>query len=228
MMTDAPTDAPAPQGGENAAGPAPAGPMGDSLSSTAAARVVVVTGMSGAGKTLALKSLEDLGYEAVDNLPLSLLGSLVRPGELQRPLAIGIDIRTRDFGVVSMLAEMDRLMATGKLDMHLVFVDCDDEVLRRRYTETRRRHPLAVDRPLIDGIRHDWEEGDLVVVDHWAWHQHFNSDPDLTARLIRVHNFSGPYDAMRALLDPMVLEEEEPNSEPDVATVIWPPDRRPE
>jgi len=157
MMTDAPTDAPAPQGGENAAGPAPAGPMGDSLSSTAAARVVVVTGMSGAGKTLALKSLEDLGYEAVDNLPLSLLGSLVRPGELQRPLAIGIDIRTRDFGVVSMLAEMDRLMATGKLDMHLVFVDCDDEVLRRRYTETRRRHPLAVDRPLIDGIRHERE-----------------------------------------------------------------------
>jgi gentisate 1,2-dioxygenase len=81
---------------------------------------------------------------------------------------------------------------------------------------------------VIDGVRHDWKEGDLVVVDHWAWHQHFNSDPDLTARLIRVHNFSGPYDAMRALLDPMVLEEEEPNSEPDVATVIWPPDRRPE
>jgi gentisate 1,2-dioxygenase len=81
---------------------------------------------------------------------------------------------------------------------------------------------------VIDGKRVDWEEGDLVVVDHWAWHQHHNSDPDLTARLIRVHNFAGIYDAMRCLLDPMTLEEEEPNSEPDVATVIWPPDRRPD
>jgi gentisate 1,2-dioxygenase len=81
---------------------------------------------------------------------------------------------------------------------------------------------------VIDGKRYDWEEGDLVVVDHWAWHQHHNSDPDLTARLIRVHNFAGIYDAMRCLLDPMTLEEEEPNSEPDVSTVTWPPDRRPD
>ena len=81
---------------------------------------------------------------------------------------------------------------------------------------------------VIDGVRHDWEEGDLVVVDHWAWHQHFNSDPELTARLIRVHNFSGIYDAMRCLLDPLPLEEEEPNSEPDVTHVTWPPDRRPD
>ena len=63
-------------------------------------RVLLVTGMSGAGRTAALKSLEDIGYEAVDNLPLSLLASLVKPsvGAL-RPLAIGIDIRTRDFAV---------------------------------------------------------------------------------------------------------------------------------
>jgi len=80
---------------------------------------------------------------------------------------------------------------------------------------------------VVDGIRYDWENGDLVVVDHWAWHQHFNSDPELTARLVRVHT-SGLYDAMRAVLDPIVLEEEQPNSEPDVSTVIWPPDRRPE
>jgi quercetin dioxygenase-like cupin family protein len=81
---------------------------------------------------------------------------------------------------------------------------------------------------VIDGVRYDWEEGDLVVVDHWSWHQHFNSDPELTARLIRVHNFSGIYDAMRCLLDPLPLEEEEANSEPDVSHVVWPPDRRPE
>jgi gentisate 1,2-dioxygenase len=81
---------------------------------------------------------------------------------------------------------------------------------------------------VIDGVRHDWEEGDLVIVDHFAWHQHFNSDPELTARLVRVHTTAGIMDAMRGLLDPLVISEEEPGSEPDVTTVIWPPDRRPD
>ncbi len=169
MMTDGSCDAPQSSGesaggddaGEGRESGRPAGPPG---------KVVLITGMSGAGKTLALKALEDLGYEAVDNLPLSLLGLLVRPGEPGRPLAIGIDIRTRGFGVSSMLTEMDRLMHGRRLDMRLLFVDCDDDVLGRRYTETRRRHPLAVDRPLIDGIRHERElvsplkaRADLVV-----------------------------------------------------------------
>lgn len=79
----------------------------------------------------------------------------------------------------------------------------------------------------IDGQRIPWQAGDLVVVDHWAWHQHFNSDPDATARMIRVHNFAGIYDAMRVVLDPLQLHEEEPNSEPDVSHVVWPPDHRP-
>lgn len=119
-------------------------------------RVVVVTGMSGAGKTTALKALEDLGYEAVDNLPLSLLPSIVQPpAATARPLAIGVDIRTRDFGVDPFVHEIDRLMADPRLDVMLLFLDCDDEVLQRRYTETRRRHPLAVDRPLRDGIEHE-------------------------------------------------------------------------
>jgi gentisate 1,2-dioxygenase len=81
---------------------------------------------------------------------------------------------------------------------------------------------------VIDGQRVDWEEGDLVIIDHFAWHQHFNSDPELTARLVRVHNVAGVIDAIRGVLDPLSLSEEEQNSEPDVATVIWPPDRRPE
>ena len=119
------------------------------------ADVVVVTGMSGAGKSLTLKWLEDLGYEAVDNLPLSLLGPLLRGGEPGRPLAIGIDIRTRDFGAQSMMAELDRLHEETKVPLFLLFVDSDDEVLGRRFTETRRRHPLAVDRPLLDGISHE-------------------------------------------------------------------------
>ncbi|MCC7166103.1 MAG: RNase adapter RapZ [Rhodospirillales bacterium] len=131
-----------------------------SAETTAAAipspRMVIVTGLSGAGRTSALKELEDLGYEAVDNLPLSLLPSLVRPGETQaRPLAVGIDIRTRDFGAGPVLAEIDRLLAEAHLDLTLLFIDCEDEVLARRYTETRRRHPLAQDRPLLDGIGHE-------------------------------------------------------------------------
>ncbi|HEX6979131.1 MAG TPA: RNase adapter RapZ [Alphaproteobacteria bacterium] len=117
-------------------------------------RIVLVTGMSGAGKTSALKALEDAGYEAVDNLPLSLLESLVRPGDSAgRPIAIGIDTRTRDFGTGAFLSAIDRLRAGPSFSVRVLFLDCDDEVLRRRFTETRRRHPLAMDRPVMDGIR---------------------------------------------------------------------------
>ena len=119
-------------------------------------RVVLVTGMSGAGRSSTLKTFEDMGYEAVDNLPLSLLATLVRPdGGHRRPLAIGVDIRTRDFGVDPFVAELDHLMDHGDLDVRLLFLDSTDEVLCRRYTETRRRHPLAGDRPVIDGIMHE-------------------------------------------------------------------------
>ncbi|HEY6336080.1 MAG TPA: RNase adapter RapZ [Alphaproteobacteria bacterium] len=119
-----------------------------------AAKVVLVTGLSGAGRSTALKILEDLGYEAVDNLPLSLLSSLVRPGDrLGRPLAIGVDIRTRDFAVDPLLRVIDGLMTQTGVAPSLLFVDCEDEALQRRFTETRRRHPLADDRPVVDGIR---------------------------------------------------------------------------
>lgn len=119
-------------------------------------RLVLVTGMSGAGRSIALKSIEDLGYEAVDNLPLSLLGALLNPTlGARKPLAIGVDIRTRDFGAQPFLDELDALMSRRDLEVTLIFLDCDDDVLRRRYTETRRRHPLAVDRPVTDGIEHE-------------------------------------------------------------------------
>lgn len=124
------------------------------------ARVVFVTGMSGAGRSSALKALEDIGYEAVDNLPLSLIAGLLAPvsrkaARRSPPLAIGVDIRTRDFGVAALLETLDALMAQSDLDAHLLFLDASDDVLLRRYTETRRRHPLAVDRPVRDGIAHE-------------------------------------------------------------------------
>jgi len=137
------------------------GKAGDSSAANGAAvrRVILVTGMSGAGRTTALKSLEDIGYEAVDNLPLSLLASVARPaqGDLTagggRPLAIGVDIRTRDFGVDPVLDELDRLVRDAGYDVRTVFLDCDDEVLMRRYAETRRRHPLDSEKAVPDMIQ---------------------------------------------------------------------------
>lgn len=121
---------------------------------TARDRIVLVTGVSGAGRSTALKSFEDLGYEAVDNLPLTLLESVVLGGAPERPpLAVGIDIRTRDFGVTSLIAMLDQLLSSGQVNVTLLFLDCEDDVLVRRYTETRRRHPLAGDRPIADGLR---------------------------------------------------------------------------
>lgn len=117
-------------------------------------RLTLVTGMSGAGRTSALRALEDAGYEAVDNLPLSLLPSLIRPEDAPgRPLAIGVDTRTRGFAVEPFLATLERARGQADFDVRLLFIDCDDEVLRRRFTETRRRHPLAMDRAVTDGIR---------------------------------------------------------------------------
>lgn len=75
----------------------------------------------------------------------------------------------------------------------------------------------------IDGVKHPWQAGDLIVVDHWAWHQHFNDDPERTARLIRVHNFDALYDMIRILLDPMDLFEEPPVLDaPDLSRIVWP------
>jgi len=133
-------------------------PVGKPGGKAAPRRVVLVTGMSGAGRTSALRALEDAGYEAVDNLPLSLLPSLIRSEDVQteaqpRAVAIGVDTRTRGFAARSLLVSVDALRTEASIDLALLFVDCDDESLRRRFTETRRRHPLATDRPLADGIR---------------------------------------------------------------------------
>ncbi len=114
---------------------------------------VVITGMSGAGRSLALKNLEDLGFEAVDNLPLSLLATVIEgAGDLTRPLALGIDSRTRGFAVEGLAEQIHGYRSAGGTPPLLVFLDCEDEVLARRFTETRRRHPLAMDRPVVDGI----------------------------------------------------------------------------
>ncbi|SFR98756.1 RNase adapter RapZ [Sphingomonas jatrophae] len=124
-------------------------------------RLLLVTGLSGAGKTTALKTLEDLGWETVDNLPLALLDRLLATApapasEGERPLALGIDARTRGFDPDALLERLGRLRETGT-DAATLFLDCSGAELVRRFSGTRRRHPLALDRPAADGIARERE-----------------------------------------------------------------------
>ncbi len=126
--------------------------------------MLVITGMSGAGKASTLKALEDLDYEAVDNLPLGLVEALLASAEggdageraLARPLAFGIDTRTRAFEAEALVARLRALRGEG-VDVRLIYIDCSDDELVRRFSETRRRHPLAADRPAADGIGRERE-----------------------------------------------------------------------
>ena len=113
-------------------------------------RIVLVTGLSGAGKSSILHTLEDLGYETVDNPPFSLLDELL--SRTDRALAIGLDARTRGFATAAVLAAIERLKAETGVTPELIFATADDAVLLRRYTETRRRHPLAPQGQVRDGI----------------------------------------------------------------------------
>ncbi len=131
-------------------------------------RVVLVTGLSGAGRSSILRVLEDLGYEAVDNPPLTLIEELAC--RTDRPVAIGIDARSRGFDAAATFAALDRLRQMDALRPELVFAFAEDAALLRRYTETRRRHPLAPDAPVTDGIARETrltaalrEAADLVI-----------------------------------------------------------------
>ena len=105
-------------------------------------RLAVVTGLSGAGRSSVLRVLEDLGYETVDNLPVSLLNRLLAGGD-GAPLAVGIDARTRHLDVPALGIALEELRGRADLDLRVVFVTADPDVLLRRFSETRRRHPLA-------------------------------------------------------------------------------------
>ncbi|WP_448586209.1 RNase adapter RapZ [Thermaurantiacus sp.] len=117
--------------------------------------VLLVTGLSGAGRTTVLRALEDVGFEAVDNLPLSLLERLLA-APADRPLAVGVDTRTRAFDPEQLLAFRAAVSSTAR-PLRLLFVDCNGAELLRRFSETRRRHPLAPDRPVADGIARERE-----------------------------------------------------------------------
>ncbi|MBL6078141.1 RNase adapter RapZ [Belnapia sp. T18] len=107
----------------------------------AARPVVLVTGLSGAGRASILRHLEDLGFETVDNPPLDLLEELVGDGD--QPLAAGVDTRSRGFDPEGVLRTLSRLRLRPDITVTLVYATAEDAVLLRRYSETRRRHPLA-------------------------------------------------------------------------------------
>jgi UPF0042 nucleotide-binding protein len=121
-------------------------------------RVLLITGMSGAGKSTALKAIEDLGYDAVDNLPLPLLRHLFEsPDNYRRTdsrgaIAIGLDTRTRAFNPETFERRFAELTRRDDLDVKVIFLDSSDEMLRRRFTETRRPHPLAGGGGVMAGV----------------------------------------------------------------------------
>lgn len=119
--------------------------------------IVLVTGPSGAGRSTAINALEDLGYEVIDNLPLSLLPRLLDGPPLSRPLALGLDVRNRDFGTDALIAAIDQLAARPDQDAQVLYLEANEEELVRRYSETRRMHPLAPAGPPLAGITRERE-----------------------------------------------------------------------
>lgn len=133
-------------------------------------RLLLVTGLSGAGKSTALDVLEDLGWETIDNFPVRLLERLVGEPDAsdttRAPLAIGFDSRTRGFVPSEIIAMVKSLSQRNDFALTSMFIDCADDEIERRYNETRRRHPMAQDRTVHEGIAAEREL--LEPLRRWA------------------------------------------------------------
>ena len=155
-------------------------------------KLVIVTGFSGAGRTTTIRCLEDLGYETIDNLPISLVSRVVAPGMLGAKIAIGLDTRTRDFTTKAVLDMLADLSAHSWLSLEVVFVTASNAILVRRFSETRRRHPLAPDETPKDGIDRERDllteiqDAATVVLDTSDMSPH-----DLRAQVDRLFNRGG-------------------------------------
>lgn len=141
-------------------------------------KILIVTGLSGAGRTSALKILEDLGFEAIDNIPTSLLINILETN-INTNLAVGVDIRSRDFDAkkISQLIKNKK----KKIDISTVFFDCETIKLLNRFKESRRIHPLKLDLPMIEIIdrERNWLEPLKKISNHYI------NTTDLSINLLR-------------------------------------------
>ena len=172
--------------------------MTDDTSSARHARAVLVTGASGAGRTTATRALEDLGYETIDNMPLSLLDRVFDGPTSMPPLALGIDVRNRDFSVDTMVSVLDRIADSDGISSELLFLDCRAEVLQQRYSETRRRHPLAPSETAGIGIARESEM--LVPIRDRA--DHLIDTSDMTPHELRAEierRFGGDHGGLMSI-----------------------------
>jgi UPF0042 nucleotide-binding protein len=120
-------------------------------------RLLLVTGMSGAGKSTVLDALEDMGWDCVDNLPSELIDQFVQSGRDEQrsvSVAVGMDVRSRGFDAATL---PDRIRSVEGVTPEILYLDCSASELMRRYGETRRRHPMAPDSPAEDGIARERE-----------------------------------------------------------------------
>lgn len=117
--------------------------------------VLLITGPAGSGRTTAINALEDAGFEAIDNIPLSLVPRLFEGPKLDKPLALGIDTRNRDFSIDGLLDAISAIQSTKCIKLDLLYLDCSVDVLLRRFSETRRRHHLAPNGSALEGIHLD-------------------------------------------------------------------------
>jgi UPF0042 nucleotide-binding protein len=140
--------------------------MTDDSPAPAPQRILLVTGLSGAGKSTALQVLEDIGWEAIDNFPMRLLAGLVGGEASGAPLAIGFDSRTRGFVPAEIIELCKQLATRPDVELTTMFLDCASSEIERRYNETRRPHPMARGRPVLDGIKAEREL--LEPLRRWA------------------------------------------------------------
>ena len=117
--------------------------------------LIIITGSSGAGRTTALNALEDRGYEIIDNIPISMIPSLISKASESKNVALGIDIRTRDFSPKLLLSMVRRFEKDDKIEAGLFFLQCEHRKLLTRFNETRRKHPLSGEKSLSQALKEE-------------------------------------------------------------------------
>ena len=117
-------------------------------------QLIIITGASGAGRTTAINVFEDVGFESVDNIPISMIDSLVLSKTRNKNLALGVDIRTREFSPENLRKLLSKYK---KMVVKIIFLDCDSNKLLKRFNETRRSHPLSGVKSLSEALVEEME-----------------------------------------------------------------------